>query len=88
MLYDINTKQKYDERIKEMLNSGYIFPNNAEPDSFEKAKSYHHGNSKLLLRTFYNDITRKNEMQYTTMSVYLSFTGIHTRKSFNEEYVK
>lgn len=88
MLYDINTKQKYDERIKEMLNSGYIFPNNAEADSFEKAKSYHHGNSKLLLRTFHNDITRKNEMQYTTMSIYLSFTVIHTRKSFNEEYVK
>ena len=87
MLYDVNTKEKYEKRVNEMLEKGYIFPNNAKPDSFECAKSCYHGNSKLLLHTFYNSITRKNEMQYTTKSVYLSYTHIHTPKTFREEYV-
>ena len=87
MLYDVNTKEKYEKRVNEMLEKGYIFPNNAKPDNFEYAKSCYHGNSKLLLHTFYNSITRKNEMQYTTKSVYLSYTSIHSRKTFKEEYV-
>ena len=87
MLYDVNTKTKHDKRVAEMLDKGFIFPNNMKPYSFEQAKKCYHGNSKLLLQTFYNDITGENEMQYTTMSVYLSYTGIHSRKTFKEEYV-
>ena len=71
MLYDVNTKMKHDKRVAEMLDKGFIFPNNMKPYSFEQAKKCYHGNSKLLLQTFYNDITGKNEMQYTTMSVFI-----------------
>ena len=59
MLYDVNTKEKYEKRVNEMLEKGYIFPNNVKPDNFEYAKNCYHGNSKLLLHTFYNSITRK-----------------------------
>ena len=30
MLYDVNTKEKYEKRVNEMLEKGYIFPNNAK----------------------------------------------------------
>lgn len=87
MLYDVNTKTKHDKRIAEMLDKGFIFPNNIKPYSFEQAKKCYHGNSKLLLQTFYNDMTGKFEMQYTTKSVYLSYYFIHTLKSYREELV-
>lgn len=38
MLYDVNTKAKYDKRVTEMLNKGFIFPNNIKPYTFEQAK--------------------------------------------------
>ena len=83
MLYDVNTKIKHDKRVTEMLDKGFIFPNNIKPYTFEQAKKCYHGNSKLLLQTFYNDITGKNEMQYTTMSVYL-YKEDFTDESFAE----
>ena len=39
MLYDVNTKTKHDKRVIEMLDKGFIFPNNMKPYSFEQAKS-------------------------------------------------
>mgnify|MGYP000020401444 CR=1 FL=1 len=87
MLYEINSKEKHDRVVNEMLRKGFIFPNNMKPYTYEKAKNCYHGNSKLLLHTFYNDMTGKFEMQYTTKSVYLSYYSIHTFKSYREELV-
>lgn len=83
MLYKVNSKKQHDKVVAEMRQKGFLFPNNASYD-FEHAKSLYHGNSILLLHTFYNDITHKKEMQYTTKSVYLSYPQ-HTRKNYNEE---
>lgn len=87
MLYDVNSKEKHDKVIKNMLQKGFIFPDNIKSMTYERAKKLYHGNSKLLLYTFYNDITDKFEMQYTTKSVYLSYYSIHTLKSYRKELV-
>ena len=42
---------------------------------WDRVKKLFHGNSKILLHCFYNDITKKYEMQYTTRSIEKSYPG-------------
>ena len=53
----------------------FSFPGERIP-KYQEAKKYYHGNSKLLVRLFYNDITNKFEMQITTKSIELSYPQI------------
>lgn len=87
MLYEINTRQQHDKVIKDMLKKGYTFPNGGKGWDFETAKSLYHGNSKLLLHCFYNDITKKKEMKYITRSVYLSYPQ-YSLKTYEKELLK
>ena len=50
-----------------------VFPNNATPPDFATAKSYYHGNAKIFLQIFYNDIIGKYEMQITTRKIMKSY---------------
>ena len=87
MLYEINTRQQHEKIINDMLKKGYTFPNGGKGWDFETAKSVYHGNSKLLLHCFYNDITKKKEMKYITRSVYLSYPQF-SLKTYEKELVK
>ena len=49
------------------------FPNQATPPDFATAKSYYHGNTKIFLQIFYNDIIGKYEMQITTRKIMKSY---------------
>ena len=73
--YDVNDKESFDKTTKAFLEHGYKWAAD-RPNftlDFETAKSYYHGNSKLLLDTFYNNIIGKYEIQVTTKSVIKSY---------------
>ena len=54
----------------------FSFPNDIIP-RFETARGWYHKNSKLLLHLFYNDITRRYEMQITTAAIEKSYPQIN-----------
>lgn len=74
--YDVSTKKLWDKRTAQAKANGYkwgtSFPNCDDP-TFDDAKSHYHGNSKLILQLFHNDITGKDEMNYGTKSIYKSY---------------
>lgn len=70
----INDEQTFNNAIfKAMVSPWGFVPVGGEPPTFSEAKRYYHGNSKLLLCLFYNDITKKHEMQITTKTVARSY---------------
>ena len=73
--YDVNDEESFNKITQAFLEHGYKWaadrPNYTL--DFETAKSYYHGNSKLLLDTFYNNIIGKYEIQVTTKSVIKSY---------------
>ena len=74
-LIDINTKEKFDNITKEYINKGFSWGSDfldIQP-SFEEARQWYHGNSKLLLHVYYNDINNKFEMQVTTLTTINSY---------------
>ena len=40
---------------------------------FAKFKKYYHGNSKMILHFFYNNITKRNEFDIGTKTIYRSY---------------
>ena len=69
--YDVSTKQLWDKRVSQAKANGCKWASDfSQRDiSFEEAKGNYHGNSKLILHLFYNNITGRNEMQYTTKTI-------------------
>lgn len=71
ILYDINSPMLFERRVRQAKANGYVwatdFPDH-EP-TYEEMKSWYHGNSKLLLHLYYNDILNKLEMSVTTKAV-------------------
>ena len=53
----------------------FRFPNGLFP-KFDEMRECYHGNSKLLLRLFWNDITNMHEMQVTTATIEKSYPQI------------
>ena len=74
-LYDINNPELFKRRTQIAKANGYVwatdFPNH-EP-TYDEAKSWYHGNSKLLLHLFYNSILNRLEMSVTTKAVIKTF---------------
>lgn len=70
-LYDINSEILFNRRVRQAKANGYVwatdFPKH-EP-TFKEAKSWYHGNSKLLLHLFYNSILNRLEMNVTTKTI-------------------
>lgn len=79
--YDVNNEDRFNKITQAFLDHGYKWAAD-RPNfklTFKEAKSYYHGNSKLLLDAFYNNITGKNEIQVTTKSViqtYPQYKGV------------
>lgn len=71
------------EKMQEILDlakaEGYVMANDFNKDIptakklYETFKKYYHGNSKMILNFFYNDITNRKEISYGTRSVYSSY---------------
>ena len=73
---DASTAELFKRTIAAAAGYGYTFPNGANPPSFESAKAFYHGNSKLLLHLFYNEITGGREMRITTRATELTYPQI------------
>ena len=55
----------------------FSFPNRIVP-LYQEVKKYYHGNNKLLMHLFFNDITGSYEMQVTTESTEKSYPHINS----------
>ena len=73
----VKDAETYKDAIVSAMVSEYMFsfPGNIIP-RFCDAKKWYHGNSKLLLHMFYNDITKQYELSITTASVEKSYPQI------------
>lgn len=72
-LYKANTKQDFTRIENSLLKMGYIWATDFEQpkpgETYDKARKYYHGNAHLYIKTFYNTITKKHEMQATTLPI-------------------
>lgn len=57
----------------------FKFPNGLNP-RFNDVKKFYHGNSKILLHLFRNEITGKYEMQATTKTIVRSYPQNKNKK--------
>jgi hypothetical protein len=83
-LFRANTETDFNRVVSNLKKLGYVWATDfpREP-TFEECKRFYHGNSKLLIHAFFNDITDKHEMSATTISVlktYPQYKGINLRK--------
>lgn len=66
--YDVSTRELWEKRVTQAKANGWRwgtdFPK-YEP-TFDKAKGWYHGNAKLILHLYYNDIVDRHEMVVTT----------------------
>lgn len=73
--YCVENCKLWDKRVAQAKANGFVwatdFPGH-EP-SFHEAERFYHGNSKLLLCLYYNSITDRNEMRYTTKTIEQSY---------------
>lgn len=69
--YCINSRKLFDRRVWQAKSNGYKWATDNPKHEllYDEARSMFHGNSKLLLHLFHNDITERDEMQVTTVSV-------------------
>lgn len=80
-LYDANTEQNFNQAVKNLKELGYVWATDFsehEP-TFKEMKSRIHGNSKLLIHAFWNDILNRPEFNCTTKSIlrtYPQYKGI------------
>ena len=84
-VFRANTETDFNKVVSNLKKLGYVwatdFPNH-EP-TFKECKSFYHSNSKLLIHTFFNDITGKHEMSATTLSAlktYPQYKNINLKK--------
>ena len=77
MYIRINNENDYMAAVRLAYVSDWMFafPGNVIPKWAEIKKNYH-GNSKILLELYYNDITQKYEMSITTRAIELSYPQI------------
>lgn len=79
----IHDEKEYHDIIMGAMLSDWLFSFPGGPTNYEQVRKNYHGNSKLLMRLFYNDITRKYEMQVTTASVEKSYPQIKSIKAID-----
>lgn len=66
--YDVSTKELWEKRVWMGKANGFVWGTDFskhEP-TYEEAKTWYHGNSKLILHLMYNNITCRKEMVVTT----------------------
>lgn len=71
--YSANTEKQFNTVVTQLLNNGYEWVGLNKKPTFEECKRKLHGNAKLIIHAFYNDINHKNEIQFGTKSIYISY---------------
>lgn len=71
--YNASTENKFNKVVTELLNNGYEWVGLNNKPTFEECKKFIPGNAKLVIHAFYNDITRKKEIQFVTKSIYKTY---------------
>ncbi len=71
--YDASTKEKFNRTVRKLFAAGFQWVGLNKNPSFEDCKKNIHGNGKLIINAFYNDINGKNELQYGTRSIYNTY---------------
>lgn len=72
-LYVVYTEKSFNTIIKELKKFGYEWVGSNKNLTFSECVKQIHGNAKLVVCAFYNNITRKKEIQFGTKSTYLSY---------------
>lgn len=71
--YNASTEDKFNKVVAKLLNNGYEWVGFNKRPTFTECKRQIHGNGKLIIDAFYNDITNKKEIQFGTKSIYNSY---------------
>ncbi len=71
--YDASTKEKFNRTVRKLFAAGFQWVGLNKNPSFEDCKKNIHGNGKLIINAFYNDINGKNEIQYGTRAIYNTY---------------
>lgn len=82
--YVVNTEKFFNTITKELKNLGYEWVGINKNPTFQECKNQIHGNANLIINAFYNDITRKNEIQFGTKSIYKSYPQLRNIKYIND----
>ena len=71
--YNAETEEKFNKVSKTLQANGYEWVGINKDPSFRECKRHIDGRAKLVLHAFYNDITRKHEIQFGTRTIYKSY---------------
>ena len=71
--YDASTEAKFNKVIAMLLARGYDWVGLSKRPTFNECKSQIHGNAKLVIHAFYNDITGRREILFGSRSIYNSY---------------
>ena len=82
--YIVNTEKFFNTITKDLKSSGYEWVGVNKNPTFLECKKQIHGNAKLIIHAFYNDITRKNEIQFGTKRIYRSYQQFKRIKYIND----
>lgn len=83
--YNASTEDKFNKVVTDLLNNGYEWVGLNKKPTFVECKKQIHGNGKLVIHAFYNDITNKKEIQFGTKSIYNSYPQYKGKvKVFND----
>lgn len=74
-LYDVSTRELWDKRVTQAKANGFVWGTDF-PEyeiTYDIAKVMYHGNSKLILMLYNNDIINRDEIIVTTKAVLKSY---------------
>lgn len=71
--YIANTNKQYKKVTEFLYKNGFEWVGIIKRPLFEECKRALHGNAKLIIHAFYNDITGKKEIQFGSKSIYESY---------------
>lgn len=84
--YKITSKENLANLLDELYADGFRFWDGRELNAetvISCFKGTYHGNSKMIVNTFYNTITNKKEISVGTMTVYKSYPQFRNLKTSN-----
>lgn len=82
--YKITCKENLANLLEELYADGFLFLGDRELDAetiISLFKRAYHGNSKMIVNTFYNTFTNKKEISVGTMTVYKSYPQFRNLKT-------
>ena len=73
VFYDASTEEKFNKTVRKLTKAGFVWVGLNKHPSFEDCKKQIHGNAKLIITAFHNEINGKNEIQFGTKSIYNTY---------------